>query len=322
MPEKPWAIGVDLGGTKVEIAQIDDSGKVLQRLRRPTDVKDGYEAVINEIVSTTHELHERTGSPAAGVGVGVAGQIEANSGFVYFAPNLDWHDVPFEADLSEALKMPVIVTNDVRAATWGEWLHGAGQGSKELICLFVGTGIGGGVVSSGQILSGCTNTAGELGHIPIEIHGPVCHCGNRGCLEAHASGWAIAGKAKRAVQSDPKKGERLLELAGGNPALITARQVIESAHAGDPLSQALMNDVSEALIAGCTGLINAFNPCKLILGGGIVEGMPELVEQIAQGIKSHALEAATTKLEVLQAQLHNDAGVIGAGALAIYRFSV
>jgi glucokinase len=322
MPEKPWAIGVDLGGTKVEIAQIDDSGNVLQRLRRPTDVKDGYEAVISEIVSTTGELHKRMGSPPAGVGVGVAGQIEAENGFVYFAPNLDWRDVPFETDLSKALKMPVIVTNDVRAATWGEWLHGAGQGCKDLICLFVGTGIGGGVVSSGQMLSGCTNTAGELGHIPVELRGPICHCGNRGCLEAHASGWAIAGKAKEAIQSDPQKGRKILELAGGSPALITAKAVVEAAHSGDQLSLALLDVVSEALIAGCTGLINAFNPCRLILGGGVIEGMPELVEQIARGVKSHALEAATTKLEVLPAQLHNDAGVIGAGSLAIHRFAI
>ena len=212
-----WAIGVDLGGTKVEVAQVDSAGQVRQRLRRPTDVRDGPAAVEAEIVAAVRELRQAVDAPPIGVGVGVAGQIEAASGAVRFAPNLGWHDVPLQADLQQALGLPVAVTNDVRAATWGEWLHGAGQGCDDLVCLFVGTGIGGGVVSGGRMLTGGSNTAGELGHMTIDLHGPPCHCGNRGCLEALAGGWAIARRAQEAIGADRSAGRCPAEV-GRRPA--------------------------------------------------------------------------------------------------------
>jgi glucokinase len=310
-------MGVDLGGTKVEVARVHAPGTLIERLRRPTDVKDGVDAVEDEIVAAVRELEERAGSSPAGIGVGVAGQIEQDSGIVRFAPNLEWHDVPLQSDLSRALRLPVVVANDVRAATWGEWLHGAGQGCDDLICLFIGTGIGGGIVSGGHMLSGCSNTAGELGHIPIDLHGPECHCGNRGCLEAHAGGWAIARRAREAIAGKPEAGARLLEMAGGRPDDVTAQIVAEAAHQGDPLAQKLVDEVAEALIAGATGLVNAFNPCRLILGGGVMEGMPELLDRIDGGVRQRALAAARDPLQVLPAQLHNDAGVVGAAALAL-----
>jgi glucokinase len=310
-------MGVDLGGTKVEVARVHAAGTLIERLRRPTDVKDGVDAVEDEIVAAVRELEERAGSSPAGIGIGVAGQIEQDSGIVRFAPNLEWHDVPLQSDLSRALRLPVVVANDVRAATWGEWLHGAGQGCDDLICLFIGTGIGGGIVSGGHMLSGCSNTAGELGHIPIDLHGPECHCGNRGCLEAHAGGWAIARRAREAIAGKPEAGARLLEMAGGRPDDVTAQIVAEAAHQGDPLAQKLVDEVAEALIAGATGLVNAFNPCRLILGGGVMEGMPELLDRIDGGVRQRALAAARDPLQVLPAQLHNDAGVVGAAALAL-----
>jgi glucokinase len=310
-------MGVDLGGTKVEVAHVDASGHLVERLRRPTDVKDGVAAVEEEIVTAARELEERAGSSPGAVGVGVAGQIEQESGIVRFAPNLDWHDVPLQSDLSRALRLPVVVANDVRAATWGEWLHGAGQGCDDLVCLFVGTGIGGGVVSGGRMLSGCSNTAGELGHMPIDLHGPSCHCGNRGCLEAHAGGWAIARRAQEAVVMEPGAGATLLQMAHGRPEDLTAEIVAQAAHHGDPLAQKLVDEVAGALIAGAIGLVNAFNPCRLILGGGVMEGLPELLDRIDQGVRQRALAAARDPLQVLPALLHNDAGVVGAAALAL-----
>jgi glucokinase len=312
----PWAAGVDLGGTKVEVAQMDRAGRLLTRLRRPTDVKDGPAAVEAEIIAAVRELILKAGAPPVAVGVGVAGQVEAESGTVRFAPNLGWRDVPLQADLSLALGLPVVVTNDVRASTWGEWLHGAGKGCDDLICLFVGTGIGGGVVSGGRVLTGHSNTAGELGHITVDLLGPRCHCGNRGCLEALASGWAIAARGQEAVRDDPVGGAALLQMADGQREAITAETVAQAAHAGDPLAGRLLDEVAEALVAGSVGLVNAFNPCLLILGGGVIEGLPELVARVEQGVRERALSAATANLNVVAAQLHNDAGVIGAAALA------
>jgi glucokinase len=315
-----WAIGVDLGGTKVEVAQVDAQGRVRRRLRRPTDVKDGLAAVEAEIVAAVRELHGSVGHPPAGVGVGVAGQIEPDSGVVQYAPNLGWHEVPFQADLSRTLGLPVVVLNDVRAAAWGEWLHGAGQGYDDLVCLFVGTGIGGGVVSGGQMLAGCSNTAGELGHMTVDLHGPVCHCGNTGCLEALASGWAIARRAREAIAADPSAGAFLLGMAGGQPEAVTAKLVAQAAYQNDPLARQLVDEVAQALVAGTVGLVNAFNPCRFILGGGVIEGLPELVQRVDQGVRRLALAAASSPLQVVPAQLHNDAGVVGAAALAIRSF--
>ncbi len=279
-----WAIGVDLGGTKIEVAQVDALGRVLRRLRRSTDVQDGLAAVEAEIVAAVRELYGDASRPPAGVGVGVAGQIEPGTGTVEFAPNLGWHGAPLQADLSHALKLPVVVLNDVRAATWGEWLHGAGQGCNDLVCLFVGTGIGGGVVSGGQMLTGCSNAAGELGHVTVDLHGPPCHCGNTGCLEALASGWAIARRARQLIAADPAAGASLLSLTGGQPEAITAKIVAQAARADDPLARQLIEEVAQALVAGAVGLVNAFNPCRLILGGGVIEGWPELVKRVAEGV--------------------------------------
>src|SRR3990172_6927578 len=315
-----WVVGVDLGATKIEVAQVDQEGHLNQRMVLPTDVRGGPAAVISEILAAVKELQERADSPPAGVGVGVAGQVERDSGVLRFAPNLGWHNVPLQVESSKESGLPVIVTNDVRAATWGEWIHGAGKGCDDLVCLFVGTGIGGGVVSGGQMLSGCSNTAGELGHTTIDFHGPPCHCGNIGCLEAHAGGWAVARRAQEEIRNDPVAGAYLLKKVNGHHHAVNAKIVSQAAGEHDPLARLLVDEVAQALVAGTVSLVNAFNPCRLILGGGVIEGLPELVDRIALGINRFALKAASESLQVLPAKLHNDAGVIGAASLAMHSF--
>jgi len=309
---------VDLGGTKSIVAHVDALGKIHRKLRLPTRASRGPATVKAEIVAAVREVVHTANRPPAGVGVGVAGQVDARSGAVRFAPNLGWIDEPLKEDLKKALKLPVFVTNDVRAATWGEWLHGAGRGYDDLICVFVGTGIGGGVVSGRRVMTGCSNTAGELGHITIDLNGPSCRCGNRGCMEAIAGGWAIARQARKSIASDPKAGQILLEKAGGEPEQITAKVVMEAAKAGDALALRLVDRIAQALAAGAASLVNAFNPCRLILGGGVIEGYPELVKRVAERIEPRALPAARAPLTIVRAQLHNNAGVIGAASLAMH----
>jgi len=318
---EPWSIGVDLGGTKLEVAHIDAQGRVRQRLRKATNIKGGPAAIIEDIIGYAWTLREGADSPPAGVGVGVAGQVEKDTGKVIFAPNLDWRDVPLQAQLQRTIGLPVIVTNDVRAATWGEWLHGAGQGCDDLLCMFVGTGVGGGVVSGGRMLAGCNNTAGEVGHITVDMNGPPCTCGNRGCLEALAGGWAITRLTRESVKADPEGGKVLLEMGGGGIDEINVATVARAVRGGDPMARRLMDQAAEALIAGASTLINAFNPCRLILGGGVITGVPELISRIDKGVRGQALAAACSSLMVLPAGLRSDAGVIGAAALAIRTFS-
>ena len=315
---KRWAIGIDLGGTKTIVARVDGGGKIGRMLRIPTNAAKGAAAVKQGLIEAIREILKGSGRPPAGIGVGIAGQVDPESGAVKFAPNLGWQDEPFGEDLKKALGLPVGVTNDVRAATWGEWLYGAGKGCQDLLCLFVGTGIGGGVVSGGKVLTGCSNTAGELGHITIDLHGPPCHCGNRGCMEALAGGWAIALQAREKVASDPKAGAAILKRADGRADQITAKTVAAAAKAGDPLALALLDQVALALAAGSASLINAFNPCRIIFGGGVVEGYPRLIGKVARGLKGRALPPALASLRVVRSALGGHAGVAGSAALVMH----
>lgn len=314
------AIGVDLGATKVNVALVDDQGQIHRRIQFATRVEGGPEVVLADVAQAIRDLKADVDSPLLGVGVGLAGQIDAKQGLVFFAPNLGWRDVPFQTDLSRDVGLSVVVTNDVRVATWGEWVHGAGKGCDDLVCVFVGTGIGGGMVCGGKVLSGCSNTAAEIGHMTIDLNGPPCTCGHRGCLEALAGGWAIARRARQALSTNPSSAANLLRLAGGDPQAITAKTVAEATRTGDPLAKEIFDEVTRALIAGAVSLVNALNPCRLILGGGVIEGFPELVERIAQGVRVHALPAAVKPLMVLPAKLRSDAGAIGAATLAMHAF--
>ncbi len=315
-----WAIGIDLGGTKLEVGCVDGQGRIIDSRRMATRVEEGPSAIEADIVEAVKTLKQKAGTPPLGIGIGMAGQIDRLTGNVHFAPNLNWRDVPLRADIEDLLAIRTVITNDVRAAAWGEWHHGAGRGFDDIVCLFVGTGIGGGVVSGGRMMTGCTNTAGELGHITIDLEGPSCKCGNRGCLEALAGGWAIARQAQEAVRKDREAGRVLLEAAGGSLEAVTAEVVARAAHGGDRTALAVLDDVGRALTAGCVSLVNAFNPCRLILGGGVIEGIPELIDRVRHGIKRWALSAASSGLEVAPSALGSGAGVIGSATLAMEVF--
>lgn len=321
MDIRKCTVGVDLGGTKIALGTVDEEGRLLGMLRYETDRRGGPGAVINQIVEGVRQLKQETAISLSGIGIGVAGQVDPGTGGVIFAPNLDWHNVPLGADLEKECSLPVVVTNDVRAAMWGEWLFGAGLGAGDLLCIFVGTGIGGGIVCRGKALEGCTNTAGEIGHMTVDLNGPLCHCGNRGCMEAFAGGWAIARRAQESVKADPASGSTILKLAGGKVEDITAKTVAQGFFDGDTLAVEIIKEATDALAAGIAALVNALNPCQIILGGGLIEGMPELVSRIDDGVRRRALSAATARLNVCASKLGNDAGIIGAAALAMKTFS-
>ena len=315
-----YAIGVDLGGTKVEVAILNAQGQLVDRLRIPTQSSRGPDEIIRKITDTIEQLSaQNPGISSSVVGIGVAGQVEKKTGNIIYAPNLEWRDINLQDQLVNRLHKPVFVCNDVKAATWGEWLYGAGEGCDNLVCIFVGTGIGGAIVSKGKMLEGCNNTAGEIGHMTIQMHGPVCHCGNKGCFEALAGGWAITRDAQLAVQKNKKSGRMLLEIAEGNIDAITGKTVAIAAQKRDPLASSLIDNVADALIAGITSVVNMLGPCRIILGGGVIEGTPLLVERIEAGVKKNALKAATISISILPAKLRNDSGVIGAAAFALHQ---
>ncbi len=307
-------MGVDLGGTKIETALVDAAGHILSSHRQLTHPEKGPDKVIADIVMSVKTCQGEVSKRAQALGIGVAGQVD-RAGTLRFAPNLGWCNVPLQRRLEEALNMPVAINNDVRVATWGEWQHGAGQGLDDLVCLFVGTGVGGGIVSGGRLLEGYHNTAGELGHLTIVSGGRHCHCPNQGCLEAYASGWAIAERAQEAVSSDPQAGQCLLTLAGSVQE-ISAATVTQAYTDGDLLASRLVEETAQYLAAGVVSIVNAFNPCLFVLGGGVVQGLPEYVRKVKLIVRENALQAAVEDLRIVTAMLGDKAGVIGAAALA------
>jgi len=312
--KKLLTLGVDLGGTKVETALVDKSGKILSSHRYPTHPEKGARRIIDDIVACVEECLGKGEEDAQALGIGIAAQVD-HSGVVITSPNLGWQNVPLRDELEERLKLPVVVTNDVRAASWGEWHFGAGKGVDDLVVIFVGTGIGGGVVSGGRMLEGCSNTAGEIGHTTLIVDGRNCNCPNKGCLEAYAGGWAIAERAQEAVQANPEAGKALISLAGGVEK-ITAALVSQTYHDGDILSSQLVRETAEYLSAGLVSIVNSFNPCLLVVGGGVIDGLPELIKIAEPFIKKRALNVATQNLKVVKAALGNEAGIVGAAALA------
>ncbi|MEE9564411.1 MAG: ROK family protein [Candidatus Hydrothermarchaeaceae archaeon] len=311
---EPLTIGIDLGGTKVDMALIDAAGHILSTNRYPTNPDKGSEGIIADIVDAVNEFRGQAGQEVAALGIGVAGQVDS-AGVVKSAPNLPFRDEPLQTRLEKELGLPAMVMNDVNAAAYGEWRYGSGKGIDDLVVIFVGTGIGGGVVSGGQMLEGCNNTAGELGHTTLVAGGRRCHCPNLGCLEAYAGGWAIAERAQEAVSANPTEGEKLMSLAGGVEN-ITAVTVSQAYRDGDPLSERLVEETGQYLAAGVVGIINAFNPCLLILAGGVIEGLPELIQIVEDVTQKRALKSAVEKLKIVKADRGARAGVIGAAALA------
>ena len=294
------AIGIDIGGTKIGLGFVNPLGKMLEHLILPTP--PSYAETLNVIVNACQRLIESY-SPAS-IGVGLAGQIDSATGSVLFAPNLDWRHVPFKSDLHAALHLPVNILNDVRAATWAEWLYGAGREEDNFICMFIGTGIGGGIVVNGQLLSGASNTCGEIGHMAIEINGRPCTCGSLGCLEAYAGGWAISEIYKQTIQTDPL-------------SLISAKEVIEAAIEGHLIAQQVLEKAKNALAIGIANLVNILNPSKVILGGGIGFAIPDLIPYLSNKVAHHALTAATRNFQIVIAELREHAGIVGAAAYSM-----
>lgn len=315
MPAYPLTLGIDLGGTKVRSALVDARGRVLQTYRHPTGAGREEEAVVDDIVAAVEVCLNNADDRAEAIGVGVAGQVDTAAGIVRDAPNLGWEDFPLRDALESAFDRPVVVANDVRAITWGIWIHGAGRGVDDLVVVFVGTGVGGGVVSGGRMLEGATGTAAEVGHMTLVAGGRKCTCPNVGCLEAYVGGWAIAERAREAARAEPDAARTLVELAGSLEN-ITGKIVDRAFEQADALALRLVEETGRYLGAGLVGLVNAFNPKRLVLGGGVIDGVPELVDHARSVVEAHALEVPRAAVDIVHSELGDTAGVIGAAVLA------
>ncbi|MFZ7136872.1 MAG: ROK family protein [archaeon] len=311
---EPITFGVDLGGTKANVVLVDACGQLLFSHKSLIPVSKEPDQVLKHVMNEMNECLNKTGYEASAFGLGVAAQVDSE-GFVFGSPNLGWQNFSLTRKLESLIDLPVFVTNDVRAATWAEWRYGAGKSVDDLAVIFVGTGIGGGVVANGQLLSGCNNSGAELGHITLVYDGRKCRCPNKGCLEAYAGGWAIAERAQEAVKKNPENGKFLLSLAGAVQN-ITSATVAQAFHENDSLANLLVEETGQFLAAGAVSVVNGFNPCCLVFGGGVIEGIPELVDIVKRELPSRALKSAVTNLKIVKTKLGNNAGAIGAADLA------
>ncbi len=307
---------MDLGGTKIQAAVVDRDGRVVASHRTETDVDGGPSKAVADIVRCVHACAPDLSAIGA-LGVGVAGQVDAAEGIVRSAPNLGWRDFPLSDRLEQVLGLPVVVENDVRAITWGVWQHGAGRGIDDLVVLFVGTGVGGGIVSGGQLLTGDRGVAGELGHATLVADGRLCTCGRRGCIEAYTGGWAIAARAREAIEADPEAGRGLLDAAGKGD--VTAVVVSQAAADGDRLAAEILEETGAYLGSAAVGLVHALNPRRIVLGGGVVDGNPFLVDAVASAVEADAIPIFADRLDVKRSELGPQAGVIGSASLAMRR---
>jgi glucokinase len=312
------ALGVDVGGTKTEIILAGRGGRKVAEHRIPTEPEHGAFATFTRAARAARDAFGGALREAATVGVSVAGQVGPR-GVLLGAPSLGWTGAAIGRLAIEAFGLPAVVVNDVRAATWAEWRLGGGRGVRDLLVLFVGTGVGGGAVIGGRLLEGAGGVAGELGHVTVVAGGRQCRCRNRGCLEAYCGGWAIEERAREAALAHRKAGEALIRQAGGSADAITGESIAAALRSGDALARTLIDETGDVLGAGLVGLVNALNPRRVILGGGVMEGFPELIERARAAVSAHALPAAVDKIDIITAALHDDAPALGAADLALAR---
>ncbi len=310
-------IGIDVGGTNVKIALVDGEGKIIYSNSVPTYAKMGYEYTVNNIKQAIKDLMKETNTNSKeiqGIGFDFPGQVDYKTGVVKLAPNIPgWVNVPIAKMIEDEFHIPTRIDNDVRCAALGELKFGAGKGCENFVCITVGTGIGSGLVINGKLVRGASNAAGEIGHIKLQMNGgPICGCGDTGCLEAFASGPSIVAMAQDYIRGG--KSTKFRELAGVDNE-ITPYIVAKAAEEGDPVAKRIFEIVGEYIGIGLTSVINLLNPEKVIIGGGVAEAGELLLDPIRRTIKERAMVVAGNAVEIVPAQLGNSAGVIGASML-------
>lgn len=318
MNGKGYWVGFDLGGTKmlsrIYNEQLESQGKS----RNKTKGYEGKKAGLDRIAKTIRESMDSASinkDQIKGIGIGCPGPLDLSRGIIHEAPNLGWTDVHVKDYLEDQFKCPVVMLNDVDAGVYGEYCHGAGRNTRTVIGVFPGTGIGGGCVYDGQIIRGKNASCMEIGHVQVAPEGPLCGCGRRGCLEAVASRLVIASQAAAAAYRG--QAPHLLETAGSDLKNIRSGALAASVAAGDIAVENIVREAARHIGRAVAGVVNLIGPDVVVLGGGLVEAMPNLfVTEVSTTAKTRALPTLAQSFEVVAAELGDDAGVLGAAAWA------
>ena len=315
----PYVVGMDLGGTKILAAVVDGEGRIAAEAKRATQAAKGPDTVLRRMAITAREAARKANidwSAVSAVGVGAPGPIDPKSGLVYTPPNLPgWDEIALGPRLSQALGVPVSLENDVNLGTLGEHALGAGRDTKDMVGIFVGTGVGGGLILDGQLRSGFRHAAGELGHMIVLADGPVCGCGKRGCLESVASRTAIERDIQLGIEAGRKSIiPRLIREKGRLTSGVLARALRKR----DPLTVEVMGRAQWYLGLLTASIVNLIDPEMIVFGGGVIEALgKEFLIPIRVTARQYYLQqAGAERVRIVAAQLGDHAGVLGAAVLA------
>jgi len=307
----PLAIGIDLGGTNIKAAVVDRDGMILHRLEQPTEASRGHGPVIEDLAALVRELRKgdrNRRDEIVGIGLATPGPLDHREGRIIRGVNLPgWNDVPIRDAIHQKTGLPVILENDANAAAFGEYCSGASRGRDDLVMLTLGTGVGAGVIVDGRILHGHFGNAAELGHMIVVVDGLPCPCGQRGCLEQYASATAVVHRVLQADSSHEK-----------NTAIaIRAEDVANAAANGDPIAERVWDEACLYLAIACVNIQHAYNPSKIVLGGGLSNTGAQLLDRVNAHFRKCIWSLHTDAPEIVLAELGLDAGVIGAAKLAM-----
>ncbi len=308
-------VGCDLGGTYIKAGLVDISAeKTLHVKQTPTEAQEGHHAVMNRMAGLIQEVIKESGieqNAINGVGISAPGLLNLETGYTRFLPNLpgQWRDVPLRDTISSALDLPVSMLNDVRAITLGEYTFGAGREIDDMVCFAIGTGIGGGVVVNGELLMGIGGTAGELGHITIDINGPRCGCGNYGCVETFASAPAIASMGVKAVQQGLTT--KITELAEDDLNKITPELIAKAAEMGDEIANEIWEDAGHYIGTAVANAVVTMGPQRVVISGGVAAAGDLLMNPIRQTVKKRVFVVPIEEVDIVVGELGKEAGIMG-----------
>jgi glucokinase len=310
-----YVVGIDLGGTNIVVGTLaEDGSELLGLVSEPTLPEQGGDAVIARIVKLARaSMAQAKGKEIVGVGIGSPGPLDTKKGIVILTPNLGWINMPLRDRIAEGVKLPTVLDNDANCAIYGEWWRGAARGVEDVIGLTIGTGIGGGIVLGGKIYHGASDAAGEIGHMTIDANGRLCKCGNQGCIEAYASGPAIAARAVEGIQAGAKSA--LPQYVQGDLSKITAQVVYEAANDGDGYALEVVHETANLLGAAVASLVNIFNPNVVVICGGVTQAGDKLFGPLTAEVHRRAFKPAWEVCRIVPGTLPGTAGVYGAAAV-------
>lgn len=314
-----YYIGIDLGGTNIVAGVVNEKYEIVAKAKTPTNRPRSAKEICLDMAKMALEAVEKAGlkiSDIESVGVGAPGSVNSDTGVISFSNNLDFHDAPIADYIREVIDLPVYVENDANAAAYGEFVAGSAKGTKDAVCITLGTGVGGGIIIGGKIYSGFNYAGAEIGHTVVEVDGPQCSCGRKGCFEVYSSATGLIRMTKEALDANPDS--KMHEMMDGDH--VSGRLAFNAMRAGDEAAKGVVDKYIKYLAAGIANTINIFQPEVLCIGGGVCnEGDALLIPLKALISKEIYTRNSDENTKIVIASLGNDAGIIGAAFLGLQK---